>query len=157
MQTFQIFRLYKSAYAVCSSSFAFRMSGSSGLILFFFLISFCEISVANFRSCQVDIYQTRRENRIPSILTESYCLANGEPCGPYHKVLRKYNKYIFTHNFVILYQCGQRMNILEVAYIKGDRVVHKRNMTLGAGCDCIDQRSLGGSRRIGIQNMPIEI
>ena len=58
---------------------------------------------------------------------------------------------------IVLFQCGQRMNILEVAYIKGDRVVHKRNMTLGAGCACVEQRSLGGSRRIGIQNMPIEI
>ena len=34
----------------------------------------------------METFQTHKENRIPSVLTESYCLATGEFCGPSHEV-----------------------------------------------------------------------
>ena len=49
------------------------------------------------------------------------------------------------------------MNMLEVAYVKGDRIVHKRNMTIASGCACIEKRGLRGYRRIGVENVPINI
>ena len=49
------------------------------------------------------------------------------------------------------------MTLLEVAYVKGDRIVNQRNMTIGAGCACIEKRGLRGFRRIGIENLPINI
>ena len=49
------------------------------------------------------------------------------------------------------------LTLLEVAYVKGDRIVHQRNMTIGSGCACIEKRSLRGFRRIGVENVPIDV
>ena len=106
----------------------------------------------------METFQHRVENRIPSVLTESFCLNDGEFCGPHHKVnvLVDSRVYLFP-NTAFRFQCGQLMNLLEVAYVKGDRIVHKRNLTIGAGCACIEKRGLRGSRRIGVENVPIYI
>ena len=57
------------------------------LVLTLGYIISCQANVRH-RSCRTETFQTYKENRIPSVLTESYCLANGEFCGPSHEVRR---------------------------------------------------------------------
>ena len=138
-----------------------RMSQGTDIAFIFALsLGFIILCQANdsHRTCQMETFQHRVENRIPSVLTESFCLNDGEFCGPHHKVnvLVDSRVYLFP-NTAFRFQCGQLMNLLEVAYVKGDRIVHKRNLTIGAGCACIEKRGLRGSRRIGVENVPIYI
>ena len=61
------------------------MSRYTDTILFIAIIFALIVSIQGF-CCGVDTFQNNKENRIPSTLTESYCLANGVACGPYHVV-----------------------------------------------------------------------
>ena len=72
------------------------MSRYTDTILFIAIIFALIVSIQGF-CCGVDTFQNNKENRMPSTLTESYCLANGVACGPYHVV--SFGKLDIFHGF----------------------------------------------------------
>ena len=88
LQAFQIFS-YIITSSGCYPSLITRMSRrhtDTAKIFILSFLSFCIISCQAYSSCQMETFQTHKENRIPRILSESYCLASGEFCGPSHEV-----------------------------------------------------------------------
>ena len=104
LQAFQIFS-YIITSSGCYPSLITRMSRrhtDTAKIFILSFLSFCIISCQAYSSCQMETFQTHKENRIPRILSESYCLASGEFCGPSHEVEIAKNPLTQLHFLILI-------------------------------------------------------